>query len=334
LRFRDLFWGIVREGACILNKGKKILVTGSEGLIGRAVETALLGAGFEVAGLDILSRGERRGDVRDRDALERALRGVSGVVHLAAVSRVLWGEKYPKACVDINVGGTKNLLESSLASPLRPWFLFASSREVYGEPKRLPVTEDFPLRPVNLYGRTKAEGEAMAMEAREKGLSTAVVRFSNVYGSVLDHPDRVVPAFARAAALGGEIRVEGEENIFDFTHLDDTARGVLAMVNLLEAGERGLPPVHLLSGSPCTLGELAALAVRNSRNEISVKSAKARSFDVSRFSGDPGRAARLLGWKARIPLEEGFARLCEGFAAGKSAPECFHPPFECFEGAD
>ncbi|TAL16181.1 NAD(P)-dependent oxidoreductase [bacterium] len=301
-----------------MNK-RKILVTGSEGLIGRAVETSLRGAGFEVFGLDIRGSGPRKGDVRDPEAVERALVGVCGVIHLAAVSRVLWGEKDPAACISTNVGGTKNLLETSLSSPLRPWVLFASSREVYGEAKKLPVKEDSPLRPVNLYGRTKAEGEKLTMEAREKGLSTAVVRFSNVYGSVLDYPDRVVPAFARAAAFGGEIRVEGEENLFDFTHVDDTARGVLALVNLLEAGERNLPPVHLLTGSPCTLGELVGLAAKVSRKEVSVASAPSRSFDVARFYGDPGRAERLLGWRAEISLAEGFARLCGDYEAGQGS---------------
>ena len=150
-------------------------------------------------------------------------------MHLAAVSRVIWAERAPEDCRSTNIGGLRRVLEVAFEQPVPPWVIFASSREVYGQPRPLPGTEDTPLSPVNLYGRSKVEGERLVEEARASGLRTAAVRLSNVYGSALDHADRVVPAFVWAAVQGNAIRIDGAECTFDFTHIDDTVRGMVAV---------------------------------------------------------------------------------------------------------
>lgn len=289
----------------------RILVTGSRGLVGTALSSALLAAGYQVRGLDLRAADESRGDVCDRAAVGRALEGCCGVVHLAAVSRVVDGERDPQACREVNVGGTRVLLEAALARPAPPWVIYASSREVYGQPARLPADESAQRRPLNVYGRSKVEAEDLVDEA---GLRSAILRFSNVYGSTGDHVDRVVPAFARNAVLGRPLRVDGRDCTFDFTHLTDTVRGILAVVRRLEAGQ-GLAPVHLLTGVPTTLGELAALAVELAGGGSTVVEAPSRSFDVHRFHGNPLRAAELLGWRAEVGLRDGLARLIRDFRA-------------------
>ena len=290
-----------------------ILITGSEGLVGGALRAALVALGAEVRGLDVrASRGEA-GDVRDAWYVRDVVPGCRGIVHLAAVSRVVWAERDPQGCRDVNLGGLCNVIEAAVASPRRPWLLFASSREVYGQADSLPVTEAEPLRPVNVYGRCKMAGERLVEAAGAGGLRAATVRLSNVYGSTRDYPDRVLPAFARAAVRGTTLRVEGADNTFDFTHLDDTVRGLATLIELLSGGETPPPPIHLLTGRPTTLGELAALAVQLAGTEASIVRTPARRFDVSRFHGDPGRARRLLGWSARIGMPEGLARLVRDF---------------------
>jgi UDP-glucose 4-epimerase len=234
-----------------------------------------------------------RGDILDRAAVERAIDGCIGVVHLAAVSRVIDGERAPEVCWRTNVDGTRNVIEAALAELRRPWVIYASSREVYGQPGALPASEDAALAPVNIYGRSKVAAEDLTAKA---DLVTAIVRFSNVYGWVGDHADRVVPAFARQAAAGLPLRVDGSGHTFDFTHLDDTVRGVLAVVAQLEAGAT-LPPLHFVTGTPTTLGHLASLAVELAGAGSPVVEGAPRSFDVSRFHGDPSRAAAVLGWR-------------------------------------
>lgn len=293
----------------------RILITGGAGLVGTGLTPALLHAGHEVTHLDLGVTGVAQGDVRDAVRVRQALEEVDGIVHLAAVSRVIWGEQDPDLCKSTNVDGTRTVLAAAVESPRRPWVLMASSREVYGEPAELPVAEDAPLVPVNVYGRTKIAGESLVFEARSHGLDTAIARLSNVYGSIHDHADRVIPAFARASARGTQLRVDGRDHTFDFTHLDDTVRGLARMVELLDAGESRLPPIHLLTGAPTTLGELADLAVALGDRGASIREAPPRSYDVARFVGDPTRARELLGWSARIPLREGLSRLIADFAA-------------------
>lgn len=283
-------------------------MTGSAGFIGSALMTALERKGHEPRGLDSkLPPGARgSGSILDRDALRAFCQGCDGVIHLAAVSRVAHGERDPDRCEATNITGTACVLAAAASAESRPWVLFASSREVYGEPKELPVREDAPLAAINTYGRSKLRGEEMTLAARSDRLVTGILRFANVYGPGPDHPDRVVPAFARAAARGAEMHIEGAENTFDFTHITDVIRGILSAAELLARGERALPPVHLASGVGTTLLELARLAARASRADPRVVVAEARSYDVSRFVGDPARARELLGWDARISIEEGM----------------------------
>ena len=144
----------------------RILITGSSGLVGSALSLALAARGVDVVGLDLEASGAAQGDVRDRERLRRAMGDVDGVVHLAAVSRVAWGERDPARCWATKIDGLRNVLEIAAASNGRPWVVFASSREVYGQPARLPVTEDWDPRPINVYGLSKAEGEGLVDAAR------------------------------------------------------------------------------------------------------------------------------------------------------------------------
>lgn len=298
----------------------RVLVTGSSGLVGSALSERLRARGVSVEGFDLRADGAERGDVRDRRRVEAALQRCDGVVHLAAVSRVIWGEQDPEGCRATNIGGLANVLDAAMARSDRPWVVFASSREVYGQPDHLPASEDAPLRPVNVYGRTKVEGERLIAAAAAAGLGASVVRLSNVYGSTADHADRVVPAFARAAVAGETLRVDGAEHTFDFTHIDDVTRGLCGIVDHYLGGGAALPPIHLLTGRATTLGELARLAIELAGTDAAIRLAPPRDFDVARFQGDPGRARSILGWSAEVSLRAGLRRLVEDFAALRRRP--------------
>ena len=299
-----------------------ILITGSRGLIGRPLVRRLAAKGIAVREFDVArSAGE---DTRDQAALAKALDGVGGVIHLAAISRVVWAERDPGLTQAVNVGALQGLLRAMAERPERPWLLFASSREVYGEPGVMPVAEDAPYAPLNVYARSKVRGEQLVEQARAAGVVANIVRFSNVYGCVDDHADRVVPAFARTAAHGGALRLEGPENMFDFTHVDDVVRGIEAHIEA-SAGRELLPPVHLLTGVGTTLNALASLAARASTFELDLQIAPPRNYDVARFVGDPGRARSLLGWEAGIDLATGFAQLTEAYRDAGDAPPAGEP---------
>jgi UDP-glucose 4-epimerase len=293
-----------------------ILVTGSEGLIGRYLTQALMDDGHEIRRFDIVRSPAE--DVRNAVALRKAIHGVSGVVILGAVSRVIWAERDPARCTATNIDALGAIIRLCLEQKSQPWILFASSREVYGNAEQFPVAEDAPLRPVNLYARSKVKGEALIGEARDAGLIANICRLSSVYGCPLDHRDRVAMAFAQAASFGGTIRLEGADNILDFTSVQDVTRGLALQVSATARGER-LPPIHFVSGEGTTLADLAGIACRNARNIISLEETVPRTFDVPRFVGDPSRAKALLGWSADTPIQEGLPVLIDDICAAHSA---------------
>jgi len=292
-----------------------ILVTGSEGLIGKQLCLSLEKSGRAVKRFDIkfLKNHSNFGDVLNVDCLPVKLKECIGIVHLAAVSRVVWGEKDPDHCWQTNVIGTQNIIQAAKKSPLKPWIVYASSREVYGQQKNLPVEIDAEYIPVNIYARSKVTAEKEILQARELGLRTAVVRYSSVYGSVHDHEDRVVPAFCLAAVLGTPLKIEGSDNTLDFTHVDDSVKGTMAIISALERGNNQLPPVHLTTGIPTTLAALAKLACKSAERKLNFAETPSRSYDVARFWGNTAKTTQILGWHAEIPIATGVYNLVQQF---------------------
>ncbi len=293
----------------------KILITGSSGLIGSALKNALEALQIEVIGHDVKIEPDHPdyGNILDPHSLSSKVNQVDGIIHLGAVSRVIDGQKNPDLCWKTNVEGTQNVVQAALYSEKRPWMIYASSREVYGEQNALPVKETADLRPMNIYGKSKLEGEQAITFAQQEGLVACIVRFSNVFGSIYDHADRVVPAFCRAAAEGLPLRVEGRDNLFDFTYLDDVIQGLVSLVRLLSCNNESLAPIHLTTGIGVTLYEIARFAQKASSHPISIIDSPSRSFDVSRFYGDTTRAETVLNWKACVTVEEGMRRLINQF---------------------
>ncbi len=287
-----------------------ILVTGSTGLVGSAMTTALRRLAFDVTPYDLREPDVTvPQDVCNPNTLARAMAGCCGVIHLAAVSRVVWGEQDPAACMTTNAEGTRNVVAAASASPSRPWLVLASSREVYGQADALPATEEAPLRPMNVYARSKVMAERHLQEARTQGVRTAILRLSNVYGSISDHADRVIPAFVSTALWAGRLRLDGAGHTFDFTHIDDTVDGIVRTVLALEAGEDELPAIHLVTGVPTTLQELANAVLELTDTAVPIDHAPPRNYDVSRFWGNPARARSVLSWEPRVPLRTGLERL-------------------------
>lgn len=293
----------------------RLLVTGDEGLVGRALVARLREGGTQTVGFDV--RRDPHEDILEPAALRDAMAGCDGVVHLAAISRVAWGEAAPELCRAVNVEGTRLVAEA--AEDAGAFLVFASSREVYGDVDE-PVTEDRPRAPVNVYGRSKADAEAVIEAAAGAGLRCSIVRLSNVYGGRGDHPDRAVPSLLQAALDERPLRITGSGTYFDFTHVDDVAGGLLAAIEGLARGE-DLAPVHLASGVKTSLADLAYACIAAAESKSVVEELPARSFDVGGFCGDPARAADVLGWRVETSLSEGLARLRRDLLAnGPLAP--------------
>ena len=304
---------------------KRILLTGSEGVIGRALRPMLVALGYDVVPYDLhTSTPGGGGDVRDLTRLQARGRACSGIVHLAAISRVTWGEADPDACYSTNVTGTARVLDAAESSDFRPWVLLASSREVYGNPGSLPADESTPLAPVNVYGHSKARAEELVLARRrrkpgdERRINAAILRLSNVYGSLHDHPDRVIPAFVQAALAGTPLILRGAQNRFDFTHLQDVVRGICLAILALDKG-CWFPPLNLCSGTSTSLEALAHLTLQLSGSGSTLQREESERYAVSAFCGSSALAGLLLDWRPQISLETGLQRLLlETLAASES----------------
>jgi UDP-glucose 4-epimerase len=277
----------------------RILVTGGAGFIGGNLVNRLVSmdAG-DILVLDNLHRGFsrdslpatvefRRADIRDRDALADAVKGREIVFHLAAQSNVMGAVADAGYSFNTNVVGTYNVLQSAAAARVKR-LVFPSSREVYGDPRSIPVPETAPLRAKNAYGASKIAGEVYCRLAAQQGLETVVLRLANVYGP--GDRDRVIPLFAAAASAGLPITVFGKQKILDFVWIDV----VLDALIKTAFGSYIRGPVNIGSGKGTTILDLARRMVDLSRSASRIKVVEEREQEVGRFVADITRAKRRL----------------------------------------
>jgi UDP-glucose 4-epimerase len=285
-----------------------IAVTGSAGLIGRALCSALLQAGYAVREIDLAfsTHDVRYGNILDRERMEALLTDVDGVVHLAAVSRVVLAEQNPELCWAVNSEGTEQLVKLLARTAPQAWFLFVSSREVYGQATRFPCSEHAPFNPLNVYARSKIAGEQIAERARDGGVITGIVRLSTVYGGPNDHPTRLIPAFMSAAMQNSEFRIDGERTFVDPTFLDDVIEGLILLIRRLFR-RQSFSPVHFVSGQRVALLELARIVSEIAGSSVNLTITDPRPYDVAGFEGDPTYAIKEFGWRASTPLNKGLS---------------------------
>ena len=292
---------------------QKILITGSSGLIGSTLTNLLYEQGYDVCAIDIRTNPGNQNPINILDIpnVNLMVKECVGVVHLAAVSRVIWGEENPWLCRKINVDGTKNIINACLESPTKPWLIYASSREVYGQQDTFPVNEDCTFRPHNYYAQSKVDAENLVNDARNSGLKTTILRFSNVFGGLCDYSERVIPAFCDNSLKGLPLQVNGGDSLLDFTYVDDVVRGITQVIKLMSTQNESLPSIHFTTGKATSLLELANLAVElcNSSSDIILK--QKDSIYPSKFYGDYSRAKALLGWQPEYNIKTGILNYLE-----------------------
>jgi UDP-glucose 4-epimerase len=279
----------------------KVLVTGGAGFIGSHLVDRLVDRGDHVVVVDSMRRGKRatlekhvlrsrvrlvEGDIRDFDVLASAVEGCETVYHLAAQSNVMGAVQDAEFSVTTNVLGTFNVLRSAVEARVAR-VVFTSSREVYGEPRSLPVAEDDPLIPKNPYGASKVAGEAYCRAfASTHGLPVHVVRLANVYGP--GDSDRVIPLWLAAAQRGDDLPVYGGDQVNDFLWVGT------AIDALIWAADRGLPgPVNIGSGTGTRILDLAERVQEVTGHKSQIVRTAARDVEVAKFVADVGRMRGL-----------------------------------------
>ena len=274
----------------------KVLVTGSEGFLGRHVCRALKARGHAVVGLDSAPGAEIMADITK----VLPIMDLDAIVHLAAVASPNVCTANPELAFSVNVLGTQQVLRLALESGVKK-LVFASSAHVYGVgPKYLPTDEYHPLFLQNTYTTTKILGEQLCQLFYDNhGLSYAVLRLFNVYGPG-QGPGYFIPDML-AKAKTGEIILKGGETTKDWVYVDDVAR---AFCLALETPYVGV--MNIGTGLQTPLSEVSRLIAVNTDAILRLVS----SNDATRMQADYTRARLVLRWRPTVTIEEGLNAVC------------------------
>jgi len=312
----------------------RVLVTGGLGYIGSHTCVLLAEAGHQLVVLDNLSNAKpvvlerlreltgraiefHRADLRERRSLDAAFsKPVDAVIHFAGLKAVGESVEKPQLYHDNNVGGSTNLLDAMRAHGARR-IVFSSSATVYGDPARLPLTEDHPLRPTNPYGENKAEIERILAKSETQ---YAALRYFNPIGAHASGrigedprgiPNNLMPYVAQVA-VGKlpRLRVWGRDyatpdgtGVRDYIHVMDLARGHLAALDYLQKA-KGSITANLGTGRGYSVLEVVKAFERASGRSVPLDFHPRRPGDVAASYADASRAARELGWKAKLDLDD------------------------------
>ncbi len=301
---------------------KTILITGGCGFIGTNLAEYLSGKGYRVRILDNLSSSSQVwtvnppptqqtaeliiGDIRDKDMVNQALKGVDAVVHLAAHTSVVGSLENPEENWDININGTLNLLEACRQNRVDK-FIFASSNAAVGE-QTPPIDERTIPRPLSPYGASKLAGEALCSAYYHSfGLKTISLRFANCYGPYSDHKSSVIARFMGWAKEGKPLIIYGDGNqTRDFIHVEDVCQAIYLSLMTLDFYSEVF---QIASGVETTINELAEMIEEVTGNKLQIIHQMERKAEIRRNYADVSKARAFLGFQPKVELREGLKRL-------------------------
>ena len=293
----------------------KILVTGGNGFIGSHLCESLINSGYDVKSLDLKFHSNSKyyncekivADIVTSDILKNVIKNTDLVIHLAAVSRVDDAQRNPIKCYNSNVLGVLKILEALKKTKAK--LIFGSSREVYGESKKLPVREDYDKNPITIYGSSKLAGEELLKIYKKiYGLDYIILRFANVFGSPRDIPQRVIPRFINLALQQEPLTINGGKQVIDFTFIDDVVEGIMKIVKRISTNEKDLfgNDYNLASGKGTSINDLSKIIKKifnsNSKLIFNIE----RKYDVQNFIGDYSKAKSTFSYEPKHSLEEGL----------------------------
>ncbi|MBT2573767.1 UDP-glucose 4-epimerase GalE [Bacillus sp. ISL-51] len=303
-----------------------VLVLGGAGYIGSHAVDQLINKGYETAAVDNLQTGHRKavhekarfyhGDIRDKEFLRSVFEkeSVTGVLHFAAHSLVGESMKTPLSYFNNNIYGTQITLEVMKEFEVKN-IIFSSSAAVYGEPERVPITEEMPTNPKSAYGDTKLIMEKMMKWCDIAcGIKYVSLRYFNVAGAKMDgsigedhKPEtHLVPIILQAALgqreelsiFGNDYNTKDGTCVRDYIHVVDLIDAhILALEYLKNGGDSSI--FNLGSSTGFTVMQMAEAAREVTRREIKTKVAERRAGDPSTLIASSDKARNILGWNPK-----------------------------------
>jgi len=311
--------------------GKRLLVIGGAGLIGsHTVDTLLEEDVEEIRIFDNFTRGrednikdalrdsrvkifEYGGDILHRDILDKAMQGIDGVFHFAALW-LLHCYDYPRSAFEVNVGGTFNVLEAMLNNNVRR-LVYSSSASVYGDAVEEPMTEDHPYNNTNFYGATKIAGEHMCRSLfhrykdTDKSFEYVGLRYMNVYGPRQDYKGAYIAVIMKILdkldqRLPPIVFGDGSQS-YDFIYVGDCGKAnVCAMKSDVTDSF-----YNVGCGRKTSIKEVAQLLIDLAGSSLEIEYEPAGTTFVNNRVGSTENAARDIGFEASVSLEDGLQHL-------------------------
>lgn len=314
--------------------GSKVVVTGGAGFVGSHIIDKLVEEGVgKIVAFDNMVRGKESnlddaraaggdvdlilGDITDREGLAKAFDGADYVFHQAALW-LLECEQAPRKALEINVMGTFNVLEACVSAGVKK-AVVASSSSVYGEGLYLPTDEAHPFNNDLFYGATKVTDEQLCRAFYKKhGLDYVATRYLNVYGPRMDYRGAyvmVIMNWIRRVAEGEAPEIHGDgSQTLDLVYVEDVARANLLCLKSPVTNEA----FNVASGKETTLVELAEIILRSLNSPLRPVHKERDRKLVSRRFGCPKKAREMIGFEAKVTVEEGVARIIDWWKTDKS----------------
>jgi len=311
---------------------KKVLVTGAGGFIGSHLVETLVKRDARVRAfvhynsfntwgwLDYVDRTIKdaveifAGDIRDPYYVNKAMKDIDVVFHLAALIGIPYSYHSSDTYVDTNIRGTLNVLQSAREQGVEK-VVHTSTSEVYGSAQFIPITEEHPINPQSPYAASKAGADFLALAFyRSFNLPVAIIRPFNTYGP-RQSARAVIPAIIIQIASGKkQIKMGSLHPTRDLTYVKDTVEGFLR----IGESEKGIGEViNIGSGSEISISELAEKIADLMNADVEIVSEEARrrpeESEVQRLCADTKKAQTVLNWRPEYTLEQGLRETIEWF---------------------
>jgi len=305
---------------------RPVFVTGGTGLVGSWLVKRLVAAGADVVCLvrDWVPQSELartrlienvkvvRGDIRERDVLERALGEyeIDTVIHLAAQTIVTIANRNPVSTFETNIAGTWNLLEAARRSPRVRQVVMASSDKAYGDQEILPYNEDTPLQGRHPYDVSKSAADLLASTyAKSYDLPVVITRCGNFYGGGDLNWNRIIPGTIRVIMRGQSpvIRSDGQY-IRDYFYVEDGAAAYMLLAEKL-AADRSLKgeAFNFSNEIQVTVLEIVEKILGLMNSDLKPEVLNEASNEIRHQYLSAAKARRVLGWGPLFNLDEALS---------------------------
>jgi dTDP-glucose 4,6-dehydratase/UDP-glucose 4-epimerase len=310
-------------------RGSRVLITGGLGFIGSHVAKELVATGARVTLIDNLvpeyggnwfniesikdQVSVHIGDIRDRTLIDNLVPDADYIFNLAGQTSHLDSMADPHTDLAINADAQLSILEVCRVLNPQARIVFASTRQLYGRPDFLPVTEDHPIRPVDVNGINKLAGEWYHLLYQDVyGIPASALRLTNTYGPgmrVKDARQTFLGIWIKQALSGQVIQVFGDgKQLRDFNYVDDAVNALLLAATSPNAAGKVF---NLGNSEVVSLEQLAQLiceAVPGAQYELVSFPVERKKIDIGDYYADTTLIERELGWKPKVPLAEGIKR--------------------------